>query len=167
MPTTRTQIFPDSLQTFDQATAVIDQDGRAFSFGDLLERADRVADQLGQIPRLVFVEASNTVDALAAYVACLRGRHPVHLCMGKDAPHLEALIEAYRPNAVIRTNATRDRPQLGSSRYRSNFIPSSACCCPRRARRVRRSSSNCPAATFTRTRRRLPSTWRSTRQSAR
>ena len=106
MPTTRTQIFPDSLQTFGESTAVIDHDGRAISFNDLRERADRIAERLGQTRRLVFVEASNTIDSLAAYVACLRGRHPVHLFGHQSAPHLEALIEAYRPNAVLRLNGS-------------------------------------------------------------
>ena len=93
--------FVDELESFSGAPAMFDRDGQAVSYAAFLGRVNRFADQLGTTRRLTFVEATNSVDAIAAYVACLKGRHPVHLYNGHDRAKLQDLIERYRPNAVI------------------------------------------------------------------
>ena len=99
--------FVDRLESFGAAPAIFGVDGTSIPYSGLLERAKRLGGELGTTRRLVFVEAVHTADALAAYVACLRSRHPVYLYSRHDREKLDILIERYRPNAVISAQAQR------------------------------------------------------------
>jgi acyl-CoA synthetase (AMP-forming)/AMP-acid ligase II len=102
--------FIDQLETFGDAPAILEGDGRATSYVAFLDRVNKLADELGQSRRLTFLEAVPTVDAIAAYVACLRRRHPVYLYNVHGEPDrekLDGLIERYRPNVVINAEPRR------------------------------------------------------------
>lgn len=104
MPARRVTTFTDNIDSYRSELAVIDHDGRAVTYGELLDRADRFGGKIGSVPRLVFLETDNRLDSLAAYVACIRGRHPVYLYTMKgphDREKRDALVDRYRPNVVI------------------------------------------------------------------
>jgi acyl-CoA synthetase (AMP-forming)/AMP-acid ligase II len=105
--TNSTTSFIDRLESFGNAPAIFDTGRGVTSYSTLLDRANSLASELGNTRRLVFVEAAQTVDAIAAYVACLRARHPVYLYNSHDRPTLERLIERYRPNAIISAELQR------------------------------------------------------------
>src|SRR5690242_19776571 len=93
----------------DRAPALVDQDGRIVSYRDLSARSRQFGDQLGSERRLVFLEAAQTVDAIAAYAACRDGRHPVFLYGSGDEHRIAPLIERYAPNALITTAGEESR----------------------------------------------------------
>ena len=92
--------FFDQLDQFSDHVALIAAD-RHVSYQALLRDADAFAVRLGARRRLVFLQAANTVEAIAAYIGCLRGGHVVHLFGEGDEARLPALLESYRPNVVI------------------------------------------------------------------
>jgi len=89
------------LSGWASRAALVGEDGVAVTYGELLEAGARFVAGFGQARRLVFIEASNRPEALAAYFACLVAGHPVYLFGEKDDAALPALIERYRPNRVI------------------------------------------------------------------
>ena len=101
MASLATHFFCHRLAAHDHAVAVVDRDGAAISYRDLDGRANDFVAQLGPERRLVFLETPNTVDALAAYLACLKGQHPVYLFSCEDQAAVQPLIGRYRPNAVV------------------------------------------------------------------
>jgi acyl-CoA synthetase (AMP-forming)/AMP-acid ligase II len=104
--------FHDSLQRHTANVALVEA-GRTVTYAALLEIAQRFAERLGAGRQLVFLEALNTVDSIAAYLACRTDGHPVHLFSGRDWPKTAVLIERYQPNVVWRWRKgalVEDRP---------------------------------------------------------
>lgn len=87
------------------APALVDADrGITTTHGELREQVEAAAATMSRSidAGLVFLLATNGVDAIAAYLACLAGRRPVALLDAALAgPRLDALSEAYRPVALI------------------------------------------------------------------
>ncbi len=87
------------------APALIDADqGLEISHGDLRERVAAMAGQIVQrLDRgLIFLLATNSIDAITAYLACLECRYPVALLdAALDGPRLQGLIDAYEPAGLI------------------------------------------------------------------
>ena len=94
----------------DSRPAVIDQNGCTISRAELAVRAEEFGSRLGDTRRLVFLEAAQTADALAAYIACRQGRHPVLLYGSNDRDRIAPLVERYGPNAMI--TATREKSRI-------------------------------------------------------
>lgn len=94
--------FVHSLEAFAGRPALIVPGRDPVSYLELAERADRLASEIGFERSLVFLEAANTIESLAAYVGCLRAGHVVHL-LDSAAPRRnnEELIDRYRPRAVV------------------------------------------------------------------
>jgi acyl-CoA synthetase (AMP-forming)/AMP-acid ligase II len=90
--------FVDGLGEHGDRLALQPADGVAISYRELDQRVAEVADRLGPVRRLVLLAASNDVDSIVAYLAALRGRHPVLLA---DHGQVEALAAAYDPDLVI------------------------------------------------------------------
>ena len=92
-----------ALERFAGLTALVDG-ARHVTYGELIDRADRLASALP--PRsLVFLQAANTVEAIAAYLGALRADHVVHLVGETDEGRLGRLLALFRPNALIRSSA--------------------------------------------------------------
>ncbi len=91
--------FADSLEVHGDRLAVAAGEVE-LSYRELAARADAVAAQLGEQPRLVLVAGANHLDAFVTYLAALRGGHVVLLAPGSDAGHVAGLIEAFDPDVV-------------------------------------------------------------------
>jgi len=76
-------------------------DNKTISYAQLLASADTFALALGDTRRLVFLEACPTPEIVAAYLACLIARHPVHLLPPGGGRSSDALIATYRPNLLV------------------------------------------------------------------
>jgi acyl-coenzyme A synthetase/AMP-(fatty) acid ligase len=83
------------------------------SYAQLDERVTEMAEALGPERRLVAIEAANTIEALVAYLASLRGEHPVLLLPGGGSAHPgHTLVAGYDPDVVIgETTGWVPRPQ--------------------------------------------------------
>ncbi|MGQ0837282.1 non-ribosomal peptide synthetase [Actinokineospora sp.] len=97
----------EALAAFGDRVAVITPDGTTLGYRDLAARVTATAERLGTTRRLVLVTATNEVDPLVAYLAALHGGHPV-LLTAPDA--LDALVERYDPDVVVRGAVHERRP---------------------------------------------------------
>ncbi|GAA3677955.1 AMP-binding protein [Lentzea roselyniae] len=89
--------FADRLATFGDRLALV-APGTSLSYRDLDLRVSEMASQLGSTRRLVLLAAENDVDSVVAYLAALRGKHPVILAAASQVP---ALTSVYDPDVVI------------------------------------------------------------------
>lgn len=92
--------FADSLELFGDAPALITEDGVRISYADLAARADAFAARLGPAPRLLAIEADNSVEAIVAYLGALRSRHPVILLAANAGDRTANILRTYRPDAI-------------------------------------------------------------------
>jgi acyl-CoA synthetase (AMP-forming)/AMP-acid ligase II len=91
--------FYDNLASFGSAPALIT--GReTFSYESIDRASRRIASDIGPTRRLIFLEASNTPDAICTYLACLIGQHPVWLFSPQDEDRVVVLANIYRPNRI-------------------------------------------------------------------
>ncbi len=91
--------FAATLADFGDRPALVTAEG-IVSYRDLARRADEIGDRLGVQRRLVLLRAANDVDTVAAYLAALRGGHPV-LLVGRGSPAVETMIETFEPDVVV------------------------------------------------------------------
>lgn len=92
--------FANNLRSFGDAPALVTL-GNVITHEELDRMARRVTEELGPRRQLVFLEASNTPDAIATYLGCLIGEHAVHLCGSQDDAQTASLRQIYRPNRVF------------------------------------------------------------------
>lgn len=93
-------IFVESLKAFGQKTAIITSDGDCISYEQLADRVERFCNHLGSKRRLLLIECRNEVEPLVAYLAALRGRHPVMLISEGSQDLIRSIYEAYMPDFV-------------------------------------------------------------------
>jgi len=72
-----TESLADRLGRFGDALAAVDDRGGSIRYDELVARADTLGATLGAKPKLVLLEGGSCIGWLIAYVACLRGRHPM------------------------------------------------------------------------------------------
>ncbi|MGI8808427.1 MAG: AMP-binding protein [Acidimicrobiales bacterium] len=93
-------LFADNLAGHgDRAAFVTAQE--TIAYAELDERVAAAAASLGPDRRLVLLEATNAIEPLVAYLAALRGGHPVLLAPGDNAGAVRDLAAAYDPDVVI------------------------------------------------------------------
>ncbi|MGQ7830689.1 AMP-binding protein [Altererythrobacter sp. Z27] len=76
-------------------------DGEALSYAKLDRLSRRRLEDFGTARKLIFLEASNSIESMIDYVAALRGGHVIHLMEACDAPQAARLIDSYRPNLIV------------------------------------------------------------------
>ncbi len=94
-------LFFECLERFGANTVLIEND-RQISYAALVGAADAFGETLKISRGLIFLEARNTIEAIAAYIGCLRSGHVVYLFGEGDEARLPALLDTYRPNRVVR-----------------------------------------------------------------
>ena len=93
----------DDIERFGEAVALIDQNGAEITYRDLVALADASAEPLGRHKRLVAIEASNTLEAISAYVGALRANHAVILA--KRGAQDDRILSTFRPSFILREDA--------------------------------------------------------------
>jgi acyl-CoA synthetase (AMP-forming)/AMP-acid ligase II len=88
--------FWDELEQYGDAT-VLEEHGRSVSYAELAVACDAFAARLPSTPQLVALEAGNDVEAIAAYLACLRNGHPVILMNAGSIDDVR-IISIYQPD---------------------------------------------------------------------
>lgn len=87
----------DTLEQYGTRTALISQNGNAFSYQDMARRADELGRIIGK-RCLVFSMCRNCVDSVVGYIGFLRGGIVPALIAEHIAPELLSnLMDTYRP----------------------------------------------------------------------
>jgi acyl-CoA synthetase (AMP-forming)/AMP-acid ligase II len=89
-----------ALRAFGDRTAVV-TDRETITYGELADRVDERAAELGPVRRLVLVRSVNALEPLVTYLAALAGGHPVLLAPADDGPRGARLAAAYRPDVTF------------------------------------------------------------------
>ncbi len=97
-PLTEGRSFASRLRRFGDQLAIIADSGERLTYDELADRVDVFAARLGPVRRLLLIEASNSLEAVTAYLAGLAGGHAVILA----AEASEALLKLFRPDAIYR-----------------------------------------------------------------
>jgi acyl-coenzyme A synthetase/AMP-(fatty) acid ligase len=93
--------FYDALAKHGARTALIDETGAELSYSSLDRAVDSFVREHGLGGQLVFLECTNSVEAIVAYLACLRSHSPVFLYHAQDRGLLDQLLTIYDPNLII------------------------------------------------------------------
>lgn len=99
---TRPSLFTDHLASHGNRAAIVTPE-TTITYAELDERVSAVSDRLGSQRRLVLIGAANAVEPLVAYLAALRGGHPVLLAPGDNVDVACSLSTTYDPDVVITT----------------------------------------------------------------
>lgn len=84
--------------------AVVTENSEHVTYEDLANRVERYASRLPNYRCLVALKASNLIDDLVSYLACLATSNPVILLNAETPPEtLEAVIDTYRPNLILQS----------------------------------------------------------------
>ncbi|WP_051003736.1 AMP-binding protein [Sphingobium sp. SYK-6] len=88
--------FWDQLDLFGDRTALIDSNGREWSYREIIEAADSMME--GWTGRhLLLLEMANRSDAIIAYIAALRAGWPVLIVSEADEAAATRMVEVFRP----------------------------------------------------------------------
>ncbi|MDF9278238.1 AMP-binding protein [Arthrobacter sp. EH-1B-1] len=110
-PATRSVGFAADLALFADRAAIV-TDGETFSYRDLAERVEALADRLGPDRRLVLLAATNTLDSVVAYLAALSAGHPVILVPGDKPSAVDSLRSTFDPDVVIDSGGGNGTPRI-------------------------------------------------------
>ena len=105
-------MFWNFLNIDSSNIAVIDETGRAISYGELVDRIETAAQHLRSLGerRFGLFFASNTLNSLVAYLACLQARHVPLLLSGSIAPELASFLQThYQPSWLLGSQAHGER----------------------------------------------------------
>jgi acyl-CoA synthetase (AMP-forming)/AMP-acid ligase II len=94
------RFFADDLARHGRRAAVVTAHG-AVTYTELDTRVGELAARLGTRPRLVLIAVDRSLEAVVAYLAALRARHPVLLTSAGDDRAVQLLTAAYDPDVVL------------------------------------------------------------------
>lgn len=89
--------FWDNLQSFGQNTALVLNGDDRVTYAELARMADEFAARLPAGRHLIALHAWNSLEGIAAYLGCLRHRHPVIL-LGPEALQDRRIVDVFQPN---------------------------------------------------------------------
>lgn len=90
------QYFWDRLESFGDAIALEEGD-RRISYQELVALSEKFAARLPVTPQLVALQACNRIEAVAAYLGCLRAGHPVIL-LNRESIADGRVLSGYQPD---------------------------------------------------------------------
>ena len=91
--------FVDRLATHGERVALVDEDGRTWTYRALDRRVQAMADRLGP-RRLTIVHMENSLDSVVAELGALRADHAVILVAPDDSA--ERIAAVHDPDVVVR-----------------------------------------------------------------
>ena len=92
--------FWSELEQFGAAIA-LEEGTRQTSYAELAAQCDAFAAQLPADRQLIAIQACNRIEAVVAYLACLRAGHPVIL-MNPESLEDGRILSTYQPNWIFR-----------------------------------------------------------------
>jgi acyl-CoA synthetase (AMP-forming)/AMP-acid ligase II len=113
-------LFWDCLGAGGERTALI-AENESVSYSNLVRRIERFTHEVltwlpESLPRpLVVLEAPNELDAVVAYLACLRARWPVILVAPGQGLSKAGIVSTYAPNVIARREGSEFRARLAAA----------------------------------------------------
>ena len=99
--------FYDDIDKYSDNVAIISENGKEFTYQQLLQKADRIGEAL-QKRDLVFAICQNNFESVAGYIGALRKKAVICLLQnGIDRELLENLVNQYKPNFIFHPNASK------------------------------------------------------------
>lgn len=93
--------FYENLNQFNNRIAIITEKGEKFSYGKLIEDGDILLNSIEQ-RKVIFLICNNCVEAVCAYLACLRKKVvPVLINAGITSDLYEKLLRKYKPAYIF------------------------------------------------------------------
>ena len=89
--------FWNEIERFGGDLALLVNRDTTVTYRDLARMADAFVDRLPAGSQLIALQACNAVEAIVAYLGCLRHCHPVIL-LGPESLNDGRIVETYRPN---------------------------------------------------------------------
>ena len=114
--------FTCDLGRFGDAPALVTAH-ETLTYRELDERVEQQAPKLGTERGLVLIAGANEIDVVVTYLAALRAGHPVLIAPGDNSDHLDGLIDAYRPDLVVRNIDGRTAIEKHGRRSRHQLHP--------------------------------------------
>ena len=93
--------FVDEFGSRGDAPSLLFPGGQAISYAELDRRTADLCRTFGARRKLIAVEARPSEHAIVAYLAALRGRHPVALLPPDDAAALDEFIADFAPDIIF------------------------------------------------------------------
>lgn len=93
-------LLSDDLGAHGNQVALVTAE-ESITYAELDERVRDLVVRLGPARRLVLLGAGNAIEPIVAYLAALRGGHPVLLVPGDNDDSIRVLAAAYDPDVVI------------------------------------------------------------------
>jgi acyl-CoA synthetase (AMP-forming)/AMP-acid ligase II len=114
--------FACDLGRFGEAPALVTAH-ETVTYRDLDERVAQEASKLGTKRCMVLIAGANEIEVVVTYLAALRAGHPVLMAPGDKSDHLDGLIDAYRPDVVVRSVDGRTVIEKRGRRLRHQLHP--------------------------------------------
>ena len=91
----------DSLETFADRIALVDEAGQDVTYADLIARAEASVAGLGDTRLLTAIEMDASVEAISAYVGALRAGHAVIALSPGDGRSDTPILQRFAPQAIF------------------------------------------------------------------
>lgn len=102
------RFFFKHLEQYKDATALVSEREEEISYQELVDKADRWANQIGQ-RCLVFLVCKNNIASVISYIGCMRNEIvPVLIYPEIDKKLLENLLACYRPSYIWAPSGNMD-----------------------------------------------------------
>jgi len=96
-------VFAAKLESFAEATAIINHDGKAITYNALARLADDFSSQLSKHDKQLFLlAADNSLESIVAYIAALRSGIPVILTPHDKPDTFENIFNQFKPTVTYR-----------------------------------------------------------------
>ena len=98
-------MFFEKLDIFNDNIAIHDVSSNiSITYTQLETLVCKRISEYGVSRKLVFIEATNSLQTVVDYLACLRGKHVTYLLEDLNDERTKALIKHYKPNLLISKN---------------------------------------------------------------
>ena len=104
--------FFDKLEVFKSKVAVIDENSKYYTYGELISFADKIGKLVGK-RKTIFLICENSFEFLSCYVGLIRVKSVIFLIDGSlHAEKFSQLLENYQPNYILTTKKLQVVGQL-------------------------------------------------------
>lgn len=97
---TRSPLFWEGLSAHGDRPSLVTTE-QTVTYAQLEDEVQELTARLGPHRRLVLIAAANAIEPVVAYLAALRGGHPVLLAPGENEVATRALAAAYEPDVIV------------------------------------------------------------------
>jgi acyl-CoA synthetase (AMP-forming)/AMP-acid ligase II len=94
------ELFVSKLRDYGNNIAVVSNSGQTLSYRQLDDKIDALRQEIGNQRKLVLIETTNEIEPLVAYLAALKGNHPVILVEFGATAKDSRIASTFKPEVV-------------------------------------------------------------------